>query len=288
MCCIRININISRYYLLFKMNVFKCATIQYAVFIKRFIIQKVLYEFSKIIDKKTRECLSFMNESDISSEMRSYQTAYRSIANDILESSDETIWIDIFNNHSKIDLAVRYYVELYKYLTSDHAYLDEEEDYVFDKLNEKTANIVRPLLFQDYVDTKYNICTLGVSDIIEFIKEMKTSKELRDKMDKVYTSYLVQCRLKNGILADVMDILIGRKTEGLDLSHYYEYISNKPRETKTVDVHSSSFMDLVDLSLNTPFTLTVPNGGGTLTKDHLHYRVYLERHTLLWISEYIK
>jgi hypothetical protein len=77
--------------------------------------------------------------------------------------------------------------------------------------------------FQEYVDSKANIITLGPYDYMDFCKKMKEDPGFKEDIQKKYIKNENLKSIKNGIIDKVRNIHLSN--ESFNIIPYYEYIA---------------------------------------------------------------
>ena len=164
----------------------------YIHFIKTFLVNSCYMEYSKQIYKDI--------EWDYESEL-------------ITRVFDINIWDKVFE---KLAPVLQYYLHLFTNYKGVLEVTQQMPPYSPQRL----ANVYELVKFQDYIDEKINIRTIGASDYQEFMKNMEVT-EFKEKMLQKYTESSIYKMVRNHLIY-VVNLHILKRVRKLEVMSYQE------------------------------------------------------------------
>ena len=154
----------------------------YITFIKTYLVHSCYIEYTKMVcDLKTQTINS------------SQQIATNNYNSDLLYyAKDVSVWNNVFENVSPV-------LTYYLHLLTNFKGLTENEQRMPNYIASQLADVYSMDSFQEYLDKKININTIGAADYQQFIKNMQ-SPEFKDKMVQKYTTESIRKTVKNHLI----------------------------------------------------------------------------------------
>jgi formiminotetrahydrofolate cyclodeaminase len=221
---------------------YQFASIDYLLFIRNFMSQKIREQFQKRVDEDTREFLRFVKEPNVSAYSQVYQKARDRIMEDYRTNlNDTTIWDNIFAE-TKLAHIFRYYAEIFKYISSElyEDFSDElaKYDFLHSKINGGIYNVYNPIA--------------------------PTENEY------------VEMRLKNAIIYDVIN---SNEDIRADIMSYYDYLGR--RRIPLVDISNNQISKAYNLNDLETYVLCLIREWNTGTESPRHNKQKKEKMAIL-------
>lgn len=187
-------------------------TNEYIHFIKKFLINRCYVEFCKIVNEKR-------HDSNVFTE------------NLIKYKNDENIWNEIFDTNYFI---LKYYIYLF---------IEEENgftNWTSTLYQHKQANVYLQETFQEYIDKRINMQSIGAYDYQKFILSMK-DQTFKNNLIEKYNKNDMERTMKNNLIY-ITQLYLSEKTNTsyyftdeekeemdtcIDVIPYFEYLTKK-------------------------------------------------------------
>lgn len=191
-------------------------TNEYIHFIKKFLINRCYLEFCKIVNEKTK----------------TLEIQVQSFTEKLIKyKNDEKIWNEIFDTNYFI---LKYYIYLF---------IEEENgftNWTSTLYQHKQANVYLQETFQEYIDKRINMQSMGPYDYHEFILSMK-DQTFKNNLIEKYNRYDMERTMKNNLIY-ITQLYLSEKTNTayyftdeekeemdtcIDVIPYFEYLTKK-------------------------------------------------------------
>lgn len=212
-------------------------TNDYIHFIKTFLVNACYMEYSKQV---YRYALSKETQYDYESEL-------------VTSIENITIWDKVFG---KLDPVLQYYVHLF---TNYKGVLDLTQR-MPPYTPQRLANTYTLVKFQEYIDERINIKTIGATDYQQFMKNMLLP-EFKEKMLQKYTADSIHKMVKNHLIY-VVNLHILKRVRKLEHMSYQEeedmdIVMNAIPYFNLLSERGYSIEDIDDDNVSDPVNTTV-------------------------------
>jgi hypothetical protein len=249
---------------------FKNVTLGYMVFIKLFLVNRVITEYNKIINEKTKDFMDFVENTCENTFQNTFTKFFKKY------KSEKEIWNRIFANKN-ISIIFKYYY--YLYYTISVEYQEYEYEDIEKVLHKKTTYVEKQSLY-DFIQTNYTSCTFEKYNLNEFITLYNKNPEFKKKVEDMHYKQETEKILKANIIYETIH---NNSNYTPYYSYYYEYKLYKNKPYFVPENVNSNFIDLVDLSMNMPKSHTIIQSLN-MRKTMDEYLNYLENH-VQWLID---